>query len=88
MLKRWAFSGCALAGISVRTDTTVTQILAPWITITGLDGSGKTTLVRALSQELGGFDFRLPHHRFVRHFLGLSGVGRPSVMSTRMVSPA
>jgi len=72
---RWAFSGCAVVGVSVRTGTTVTQILAPWITITGLDGSGKTTLVRALSQELGGFDFRLPYHRFVREFLGLSGDG-------------
>jgi hypothetical protein len=74
-VERWAFSGRALAGISVRTGTTVTQILAPWITITGLDGSGKTTLVRDLSQQRGGFDFRLPYHRFVRHFLGLSGGG-------------
>jgi thymidylate kinase len=53
----------------------VTQFLAPWITITGLDGSGKTTLVRALSRELGGFHFRLPYHQFVRRFLGLSGGG-------------
>ncbi len=53
----------------------MTQILAPWITITGLDGSGKTTLVRALSQELGGFHFRLPYHQFVGQFLGLSGAG-------------
>lgn len=50
---------------------------APWLTITGLDGSGKTTLVRALTDELGGFAFRLPHHRFVREFLGLSGDGSP-----------
>ena len=53
-VERWAFSGRALAGISVRTGTTVTQILAPWITITGLDGSGKTTLVRALSLDAHG----------------------------------
>jgi thymidylate kinase len=57
------------------TGTTVTPILAPWITITGLDGSGKTTLVRSLSQELGGFHFRLPYHQFVRQFLVVSGDG-------------
>ncbi|OBG35059.1 AAA family ATPase [Mycobacterium sp. E3198] len=51
------------------------QPLAPWITVTGLDGSGKTTLLRALSEELGGFQFRLPYHRFVREFLDLSGGG-------------
>jgi thymidylate kinase len=32
-------------------------------------------LLRAFSQELGGFQFRLPHHRFVRDLLGLSGEG-------------
>ena len=53
----------------------MTRPRAPWITITGLDGSGKTTLLRALSQELGGFQFRLPYHRFVREFLNLSGGG-------------
>jgi thymidylate kinase len=55
----------------------VTQSPAPWITVTGLDGSGKTALVRALSEELGGFSFRLPHHEFVRQFLKLSGEGSP-----------
>lgn len=48
---------------------------APWITITGLDGSGKTTLLEALSQQLGGFQFRLPYHRFVRDSLSVSGGG-------------
>lgn len=57
------------------TAVPVTQSPAPWITITGLDGSGKTTLLRALSEELGGFQFRLPYHRFVRQFLNLSGEG-------------
>lgn len=57
------------------TAVPVTRTSAPWITITGLDGSGKTTLVRALSEELGGFQFRLPYHRFVRQFLNLSGDG-------------
>jgi thymidylate kinase len=66
---------CAVLGASAWTEVRVTQSLAPWITVTGLDGSGKTTLVRALSQELGGLQFRLPHHRFVREFLGLSGGG-------------
>jgi thymidylate kinase len=48
---------------------------APWITITGLDGAGKTTLLRALSSELDGFQFRLPHHAFVRELLNVSGNG-------------
>jgi thymidylate kinase len=55
----------------------VTRSPAPWITVTGLDGSGKTALVRALSEEFGGFSFRLPHHEFVRQFLKLSGEGSP-----------
>jgi thymidylate kinase len=42
-----------------------------------LDGSGKTALVRALSEEFGGFSFRLPYHQFVRQFLNLSGQGSP-----------
>jgi thymidylate kinase len=71
----WASFRCAVLGASAWTEVRVTQSLAPWITVTGLDGSGKTTLVRALSQELGGLQFRLPHHRFVREFLGLSGGG-------------
>lgn len=53
----------------------MTRSSAPWITITGLDGSGKTALVRALSRELGGYQFRLPYHPFVRHSLSLSGEG-------------
>lgn len=53
----------------------MTRSSACWITITGLDGSGKTTLLRALSEELGGFQFRLPHHQFVREFLNISGKG-------------
>jgi thymidylate kinase len=56
---------------------TVTRPPAPWIAITGLDGSGKTTLVRSLAEELDGFRFRLPHHGFVRQFLNLSGDGSP-----------
>lgn len=72
---RSPFSRRAVAGVPPRTAATVTRSPAPWITITGLDGSGKTTLLRALSQELGGFQFRLPHHRFVRQLLSLSGEG-------------
>jgi thymidylate kinase len=40
-----------------------------------LDGAGKTTLVQALAGQLGGFQFRLPYHQFVRQFLNLSGAG-------------
>ena len=74
-VRRSVSSRRAVAGGSARTGATVKRVPAPWITITGLDGSGKTTLLRALSQELGAFQFRLPHHRFVRQFLGLSGDG-------------
>jgi thymidylate kinase len=42
---------------------------APWIVVTGLDGSGKSTLVRALARERGARPFRLPHHRFVKTYL-------------------
>ncbi|HLV81346.1 MAG TPA: hypothetical protein VKT32_13760 [Chthonomonadaceae bacterium] len=50
---------------------------APWIVVTGLDGSGKTTLSCRLAQERGGFHFRLPHHEFVKAALTRSGYGDP-----------
>lgn len=49
--------------------------VAPWITVTGLDGSGKTTLLDALAAQSTTYRFRLPHHRFVRDGLTLSGAG-------------
>jgi thymidylate kinase len=64
-----------MPGRPARTGANVTSPAAPWIAITGLDGSGKTTLVRAVAEELGGFQFRLPYHGFVRQFLNVSGGG-------------
>ena len=48
-----------------------------WIVITGLDGSGKSTLVARLAEERGARQFRLPYHAFVRPFLAQSGAGLP-----------
>jgi len=39
---------------------------APCVGVTGLDGSGKTTLVRRLAVAGGAHLFRLPHHKFVK----------------------
>lgn len=52
---------------------------APWIVITGLDGTGKTTLIQNLLQEYTDhtFNFHLPYHDFVLPALTLSGKGTP-----------
>lgn len=50
---------------------------APWVVVTGLDGSGKTTLVRRLAVAGGAYSFRLPHHKFVKSALRRSGRGLP-----------
>ncbi len=50
---------------------------APWIVVTGLDGSGKTTLVSSLAGLLKAQKFRLPYHDFVRDCLARSGDGSP-----------
>jgi thymidylate kinase len=50
---------------------------APWIVVTGLDGSGKTTLVARLASEWGAHQFRLPYHDFVLPCLARSGGGSP-----------
>jgi thymidylate kinase len=50
---------------------------APWIVVTGLDGSGKTGLVRRLAHRFGAHSFRLPYHDFVKEGLRRSGDGTP-----------
>lgn len=50
---------------------------APWVVVTGLDGSGKTTLVRRFAEIESAHQFRLPHHAFVKPALQRSGHGRP-----------
>lgn len=50
---------------------------AHWIVVTGLDGSGKSTLVARLASYLDCHKFRLPYHDFVRTFLVRSGAGSP-----------
>jgi thymidylate kinase len=45
--------------------------------VTGLDGSGKSTLVARLAQRLKARLFRLPYHEFVSPLLARSGGGSP-----------
>jgi thymidylate kinase len=52
-------------------------VTTPWIVVTGLDGSGKTTLVSSLAERLSAQKFRLPYHDFVRDCLARSGDGSP-----------
>jgi thymidylate kinase len=52
-------------------------VTAAWIVVTGLDGSGKSTLVARLAEEWDARAFRLPYHDFVREFLDRSGGGSP-----------
>jgi thymidylate kinase len=48
---------------------------APWIVVTGLDGSGKTHLVDWLAGATNSKKFHLPFHDFVRACLARSGDG-------------
>lgn len=56
---------------------TAGNAIAPWIVVTGLDGSGKTSLTYRLVERHGGHLFRLPYHEFVKQSLKLSGHGTP-----------
>jgi len=63
---------------------------APWVAVTGLDGSGKSALVAALADAYGAHTFRLPHHEFVGPALARSGGGAPfgDVLTDRLVFAA
>lgn len=50
---------------------------APWIVVTGLDGAGKSTLARRLTDDYRAVFFRLPYHDFVKPSLRCSGDGAP-----------
>jgi len=47
----------------------------PWIVVTGLDGSGKSTLVTDLAAHYGVRHFRLPFWPFVKELMAVSGGG-------------
>ncbi len=63
---------------------------SPWVVVTGLDGSGKSTLVFRIVVEHGAHHFRLPFHDFVHPALTLSGHGTPfgDVHTDRLVFAA
>jgi thymidylate kinase len=68
----------------VKTEETNT---APWIVVTGLDGSGKTGLVATLAARLDAHAFRLPCQPFVKPALWRSGDGAPmgDVQTDRLI---
>jgi len=45
-----------------------------WIVITGMDGTGKTTLRDSIAKEYNAFSFKLPYHSFVCEYLDISGL--------------
>jgi thymidylate kinase len=63
---------------------------APWIVVTGLDGSGKTGLVARLAERYGAHSFRVPYHGFVKEALQASGGGAPfgDVQTDRLILAA
>jgi thymidylate kinase len=48
---------------------------SPWVVVSGLDGSGKTTLATGLARKMGARFFRLPFHDFVKPGITRSGDG-------------
>lgn len=50
---------------------------SPWIVVSGLDGSGKTTLATGLARKMGARFFRIPFHDFVKPGITRSGDGTP-----------
>jgi thymidylate kinase len=64
-----------------------TNAVVPWIVVTGLDGAGKTTLVKGLTERYQAHRFKLPYHDFVRPALARSGNGRPydDVLTDRLL---
>jgi thymidylate kinase len=60
---------------------------APWLVVTGLDGAGKSLLVRWLATRCGAHAFRLPYHDFVKPALRQSGRGAPwgDVLTDRLL---
>ena len=74
----------------LQTTLDLPSIVAPWIAVTGLDGSGKTDLVRRLALNFKARSFRLPYHEFVKEGLRRSGGGTPfgDVYTDRLIMAA
>jgi thymidylate kinase len=58
---------------------------APWVVVTGLDGAGKSTLVRDIARRFDATTFRLPRHDFVKPFVARTTARHEDPLLDRLV---
>jgi thymidylate kinase len=59
--------------------------VAPWVVVTGLDGAGKSTLVRDIAERYDARRFRLPRHDFVKPFVERTAARREDLLLDRLI---